>query len=237
MKLFFYLLAIITLTYSSVVSAQKVSPSGNQISKDINIKPFDHLVIKNNFEVTISQGETESLSLQGDENIMPYLEIKQNNGKLTIGLEDGLTLSNIDPIIVSITLINLKKLEISGINDVKSNSIINIDQLDLQISGKTNLTIDIKVNQLDCDISGISNIDIKGSTNTLNIESSGKSNIRVNDLKAKNVKLESSGISNIDVHASHSLYIESSGLGNIRYKGEPKDTDFDASGLTNISKF
>src|SRR5688500_19605133 len=97
MRKIFLFLGISLLSFSLSLQAQKeekdwkdkprIEGSGNIITKEITIKPFDELSIGGVFSVLISQGNKEQLKIEADDNLKELFEVKNEGSKLVISMK------------------------------------------------------------------------------------------------------------------------------------------------------
>jgi len=76
---------IISFTFllfsSAIILAQKgetIVPSGNIITKDVIVKPFDAIDAKGLYELILTQGDKESVKIEADDNL-PFLKTPIQN--------------------------------------------------------------------------------------------------------------------------------------------------------------
>ena len=90
-------LACGSLTTNSVVG------SGEVINQTIDISSFNRVTLEGFGAVFIEQGQTESLSVQTDENILPLLDIRVRGKELILGVKRGFDLTPSQGIIFNLT--------------------------------------------------------------------------------------------------------------------------------------
>ncbi len=59
-----------------VFSMNAINGSGNIITQSIDVSNFDRVSLEGSGDVYIEQGQTESLTIEADDNIQPLLETK-----------------------------------------------------------------------------------------------------------------------------------------------------------------
>ena len=89
---------------------------------------------------------------------------------------------------------------------------------------------------LECEFSGASSVKLRGKANKLDLDLSGAGSVNAYDLVANIVKSETSGAGSIRVNAKKEIYAEVSGVGSIRYKGNPTVVKTSKSGFGSIRK-
>ena len=88
---------------------------------------------------------------------------------------------------------------------------------------------------MDLRVSGASAIQLRGQVNELIIRMSGAGDIEAYDLVSKYCKISLSGIGSAEIYVEDELEANISGVGGIRYRGNPNRVRDDISGLGRIS--
>ena len=76
--------AIITCSCVVVIPGETVEGSGNIITEEREVAEFTKVHLKGSGNVIVSQGQTQSLQVKTDDNIMPLIETDVSDKKLTI---------------------------------------------------------------------------------------------------------------------------------------------------------
>lgn len=224
------ILCVITLFLSGCNSTASTSPTAAPTSADPATQPTSTApaIITQNIEISgvkgielsvssrllIDFGDTESLTVETDETVLPNLESKVEDGMLRLGVKPN---QNINPTKLEYRL-TLKSLE----------------SITIQGSGKVTVT-GFASPSLKADIQGSGSIQITGKTETLEVVVDGSGSFSGKDLTCANAKVEISGSGKIQVSATDTLEAEVSGSGKITYYGDPKVTE-SVSGSGSITK-
>lgn len=209
---------LVVLTFLSIFTIGcrfwGIRGSGDRDYEIRNIDEFTELEVSGAFDVRVTVGETPKLEISGDDNLLKYVVTKVRGDKLII--ETRKDLRQREQIRIIVSTYELESLDASGAND-------------------------IKVRNIDCSrfylgVSGACNIELEGKTNALRADMSGATSLEAGRLTAEEVRIECSGASNAEVYASEYLNAEASGVSNIKFWGDPDDTDVHASGVSSISR-
>lgn len=207
--------------------------SGNVVSQTREVGYFDKVELKRLGNVYITQGETNKLIIEAENNLLPYLSTDVINNELVINKKRS-TLAWIikkKPINIYVTIKDVNELVVLGSGDIISNSLIETTSLKLKISGSGNINVNTSTNYLETGISGSGRITVNGIANTHYLYISGSGNVNALDLVANNTNVMISGSGNAKVNAIDELNIKISGSGNIQYTGDPKvNTSISGSG-------
>jgi hypothetical protein len=92
----------------------------------------------------------------------------------------------------------------------------------------------IDSSSFEAEISGSGSIRTTGRTEKLQARVSGSGNLSMFDLVAKDADMRISGAGKAEINATDSLKARVSGVGDVRYKGSPKNVEKSVSGVGSI---
>jgi hypothetical protein len=199
----------------SIGSPQAVRGSGSVVSETRSVSEFTEIEIAGSADVNVSFGETQSVVVEAEDNILPLIETTVRGGRLVINTRPNTSITTTRPIHVTITMKVLDTASIPGSG--------NIDIAGLQ-GGSVKFSLP-----------GSGNITATGTTDTLNIDIGGSGNIVCTDLQAKSVTVTIGGSGNASVYASESLNVRVSGSGNVQYRGNPASVNKSISGSGSVN--
>ncbi len=197
-----------------------IKGSGVVAEETRNVNDFTALDVSGGFEVILSQGSTQKVVIEADDNLMKEIITEVRGGELNIYTRD-----NVRPkskMVARITFVKLEDIEISGAVNIKGNGQLTFDRLGLDGSGASEIELEANVRNLSADLSGASTLRLKGNGGTVSIECSGASKLHLSDFIVSEMSLDLSGASNAHVYVTDKLSVEASGASDIRYKGDPK---------------
>jgi len=191
-----------------------VQGTGPMVSHDITAEGFTGLSIDGGYDLTFTQSPYFSVSIEIQDNLFEHLDASVRGGVLNIGFSRN----------ISTTSGNTPRLYVSA------------PYLDsLNVRGAVNANITLDADELDVDVSGAGNVNLSGSANNLRISIEGAANISAFDMVARDVTISLEGAGNADVNATETLNASLSGVGRIRYDGDPVVTR-NVTGLGTISR-
>ena len=202
--------------------------------KNIQLEPFTGIDILGAFKVKLIQDEQQLLEASGDEGLVEAVRYEVQNGTLKIWMEKHARKAG--DLQLYIHSAEFHKLNIHGTSELESQTPIRGESLELRISGTGDVNLDLYVKRLETRVSGAGDLDLKGTAEALEINLSGAGNIDAEELLAQRVEVRISGTGNADVHASESLDVSISGLGNVTYSGEPTTLNKRISGMGRLNK-
>lgn len=203
----------------------RVRGSGKVITENRSVSGFDRVSLSSIGELTLIQGEEESLVIEADDNIMPLITSEVRNGTLYIGLNSTGPL-NIDPtqdIKYTLTMTEIAGLEASGAANILSDSITS-GELRIESSGAGSIRIaQLQADMLQVEISGAGDVEIEGgSVPVQEVSLSGAGSYDSSELQSQEMVMQVSGAGNATVWVTGSLEVEMSGAGNLEYYGAPQ---------------
>ncbi len=211
-SIIFFLLTFSIITIGCNSSFHTVEGNGNSTTKSFNVSEFTKIDASSAFEIDVQVGESQSVKIETDENLMKYVEVSVKNNTLFLELENSTNLDGDMKAVISVE--SLKSIDLSGACK------INVDDID-----SDDFTVDV---------SGACKGVFSGNVKNLNLELSGASKLNTVELKAENLNIDLSGASKLDVHCENSLIIDASGASKVTVYGDPKTTKTDFSGASSV---
>jgi hypothetical protein len=210
--------------------------SGDLTTESRNVSGFSRIQIDGAGDLIIVQGESESLEIQAEDNIIGDLTSEVRNETLVLGYRENFLRSTIIPterITYTLTVINLSEVTINGAADMEIDS-LETDAFALNINGAGQVSIDqLMADNLTVQISGTATIEIAGEVTQQSITIDGAGNFEAGDLATSSTTVDINGLGNATVWATETLDISIDGGGNLRYYGSP-DVTQDINGVGDI---
>ncbi len=216
---------------------RRVRGNGNVTTETRSTGDFKNVEVGGWINVYVSQGSSCSVKLEGDENILRYIEVTQEGERLMVKSKDDYDLEPSGDVRVYVTSPVFNRIETSGASDIiGQNKISSPDGLDLSVSGAGNVKLELDAPRVKAEISGSGSLNLKGQTKDADISLSGAGSAHCYELLSENTRIQISGAGSAQVYASVGLDAGVSGVGSVHYKGNPTSVKQDVSGLGSISK-
>ncbi|MBK9358869.1 MAG: DUF2807 domain-containing protein [Bacteroidales bacterium] len=225
-----FLLQVILL----ITLAITISLTARAGKQDRPVKNFSKIEISGAFEVTLTQGSAEKLTIEADENLLPKIITEVKGGTLIIRIENNTHIRG--DLKAYLTFINLDGIDISGAVKLIGSAPMKFSKLEIDGSGASKIDLDLSASRVDGDFSGASEITLKGTATDFEIDLSGASDLEAVDFKTQNCHLECSGASKASVFATGTLTVEGSGASQVSYAGNPASVNSDMSGASKFNK-
>lgn len=185
--------------------ADVVTPSNKIINKNVNVGNFSSISLTCAGKVVYSQGAAPSVRINGSDNIIDLVEMKNGGGKLTIKFRDGVKvkLRDDNDLVLYISSPTISSLSIIGSGDIDVKSPINASSLNISVTGSGDIetkgisaTGDINV--VLCG-SGDVNMDLNNRANAINVAVSGSGDVECENPTAHKINCALSGSGDIDI--------------------------------------
>ncbi|MDP4148861.1 MAG: head GIN domain-containing protein [Bacteroidota bacterium] len=238
MRKYFWMLAVLPLFLGSCRHfwGKTVRGNGHIKTETRSVNSFKSVSASGATNVYISQGDEHSVKIEGDENLLPYIEVTQEGDRILVRDRPGFNLRSTGDIRVYVTAPVFNSIETSGACDiVAQNKITNPEELELKVSGVGDIKMELDAPKVRTDISGTGSVDLKGQTKDIEITLSGVGHAHCFDLLAENASVNISGAGSADIFASIKLDAEVSGVGSVNYKGNAQVSEH-VSGAGSVSK-
>ena len=221
---------------------QQVITGSDKTTEEIRkVADFSQIVVKGPFQVKLkeSKKDTGNITLDGAENIIPYLQVTTtNDGMLVITLSDDVKLqphkNNEIKITVPYTTLNQITLigsgKIAGKNTFTNNIVARLD-------GAGSIDIRVKADRAEAIVLGSGNIMLDGRTDSLFCKVVGSGTIDAHYLRAYIVNAAISGPGSIEAESEKAIKGRISGSGTLTFTGDPKEQDFKKIGSGEFKTF
>lgn len=223
-------LMILLLASVSFISCESISGNGNVRDEKRPLSNINTIKTSGSIDVEINSGNTYSLTVQDDENLIPYVVTEVNGGELNIHYKDGYSIMN-DHAKVMVTVPTLDRIITSGSGDVTTNGVIQSNnEIDMKTSGSGDIKAAVNAPSIKVTGSGSGDIGLSGMTKNFDCRISGSGDIKCSNLKSENATIHVSGSSNVHVFASVSLKVNVAGSGDVYYSGNPATPEIHIAG-------
>jgi len=201
-------------------SAERIYGSGTVISEEREVPIFDQIHLKGSGKVILARAAKQIVLVKTDDNIMPHIQTKVENGKLVISHESKFVRPTV--LTLYITIANLHGVAISGSGDITGNEEFNSDRFYADIAGSGDISVCVSTERLESNISGSGSIYLAGSANFYHATITGSGDVDAFELQARESSVVITGSGNCSVKVSDLLQAKITGSGDVLYKGHPQ---------------
>ena len=175
-KLFFAAL-LLSLTGYAIPS----SDSSEFATDSRNINSFSGLIVNTSANVILSQGETNSVRIEGEKAMVKDITTNIENGSLVIAGHNN------HAVTVYVTVEDISLVEVNGDAKIYANGLINSDILLLKVNGSGSIRMDVRTITVGMIVKGTGKIIVSGSTGDSFSRVIGQGSIYADNLDASKI--------------------------------------------------
>nr|WP_297307067.1 head GIN domain-containing protein [uncultured Flavobacterium sp.] len=232
-KIFFTLFALCTISISAF--AQKIiEGNGNVITENRKTETYDQITLIGSPDVELIQGKEGNLQIQAESNLIPFIETKVENNKLTIKFKDGKSYKTKKGIKVIVPIEDVSKIALRGSGDIYGDHLFTDENLNISVEGSGDISLNINNQNLNAEVMGSGDIKLKGKTNRFNAQVKGSGDIKAKNLNAVSSNLNVNGSGDIESSTSTNVSATVKGSGDIKVYGNPSNVQKDVKGSGDI---
>lgn len=222
---FMFLLLFVTGCAPIITMGQstQLTGSGKLASQDFSFDKADRLLVASNFKVTLTTGDSVSVTAQADDNVMEHLYVHVSNGELRLEMKPGrsYSMTNVTmkaevtmPVPSSVTLEDNATLDLSGIQAAG---------MTVRLKGNAILTgAQVSVPRLSLTSEGNGMARLSGAVAELTVDGSGNTKFAAPDVQVHTAKVHLRDNGTAALHVTDNLDYDVSGNAGIIYTGTPK---------------
>lgn len=205
----------------SVGPATVVQGSGNVKSETRDVHGFDRVALTGVGTLSITQGSTEGLTIQTDDNLLPHLRSDVEGTTLRLGPRSGVEVRPTKTLHYDLQVKQIRGLEVAGAADVQAAS-LNASQLDLTFTGASQADLgQVNADALTVVISGSGEVTVAGRAARQTVTISGAGKYMASGLAGQQATVTVTGAGDCAVRVSDHLAVTITGAGNVSYYGSP----------------
>ena len=211
--------------------------SGNVITETRDVSDFTSIEMDYFAQITITQGNSVSVKIEAEDNVLPGLQTQVRNNSLRIfyKADNGKYINPTKPVKITIVVKDLNEVSFGSAGELTING-LETDNLDISLSGAGNLKVnDLTAKKFGVDLSGAGSMNANGESNDFRLNISGFGSFNGKDLRTSTADVNLSGAGSATVWVEDELDANVSGVGSVNYYGSPSVTK-QVSGIGSVSK-
>ena len=200
-------------------SCHYTTGSGNIISEKRSVGNFTGISVGGSFDVEVKIGPVTQVTVEADDNVIKYVEIRVSGNTLKIRTEGMHSMNNVH-LKVYITIPELRSVKASASASVKVLDIIKEDgKLNFDASSSADIEAQVDAPEVDAEASSSGSVTLIGKTKNYAARVSSSGDIKSFELLSENTDVSASSSGSAQVHASVSLTAKANSSGSIDYRG------------------
>lgn len=199
--------------------SEKMVGSGNVITKDVAVKSFDAINVSGVFNVILTQGNTEAVKIEAEDNLQELFEVKNEGSKLVISTRKHTNINTKKMMKVYITFRKIKEMQLRTVGGLSSTTDLSFD--DLKIDNQSVGSIDMKLNAKSVHINNqsVGGVKLVGKADDVTIRNEGVGSIMAASFVTQKMDIENTGVGSAVVNAEKELKVKDSFLGKVTNTG------------------
>jgi hypothetical protein len=220
-----FLLFTILILFLFNVNAQNwwnsgVKGEGPRVEQKLELKSFNGIKLTLAADVYLTKGNTQSVSISAQQNIIDLIKTEVKDGIWKITTEENIR--DHSPIKVYITVPNMNYVGLSGSGDIHTEGTFDeSEEVTVTVSGSGNIRFNTIAKSIDASVSGSGDIELAGSAQNTSISISGSGDIDAYNFQSNSCEVRVSGSGDVKVHTTDELNVRVSGSGDVYYRGSP----------------
>lgn len=223
-------LALISLMYISGDSCQGNYTSSyvkgsvdSMISadKEVDLPAFHGVSNSIHADVTIKQGSTQRVNVEGPQEMLDLLELEVKSGILHIGYNKR-NVRNTKKVYFDISLPKLDYASVSGSGDIEGSGFSGGDKLKLRVTGSGSINMDAKTDRMEVHITGSGKIRCKGSAQDGSVSITGSGGYHGENFIMQAAEVSITGSGDAEMHVTGELSGNITGSGDVIGHGNPR---------------
>lgn len=212
-------LAVAACGVSIDLDGAAVRGSGHEVTVHRAVPAFERVAVGGDLRVEVRVGPARSVTLRGDDNLLPLVETEVRDGALHIRPTQKIRPRG--EIRVDVTVPSLDGVDVGGSGTVSVHG-VHASAFDASVSGSADMDVDGDFGVLRSSVSGSGSLVMRGTATEVAARVSGSGDLDLLGVPARAARVSVSGSGDVSVAPSERLDAEVSGSGDVRFSGRPR---------------
>jgi len=222
MKKTFYLstklLSIIIVLFFAITLQAQIRGNGHVEEQSRTLSGFNAITSTSSVDVYAKQGNTFSVVVRADGNLLNYVKTEVKNNTLIISVTKSIWRAK--TLEVHITMKNLQKVVLTGSGDFYSESPFVTQNLQFILTGSGDAKATLEAKNVQIKVSGSGDVDVSGIRGNLGIEVNGSGDVTATGLQLETCSLKVTGSGDVELKGrTNQLTMVVAGSGDITAGG------------------
>lgn len=225
-----FLVALTLMAYACESTWTCLRGNGVPGEETRTISGFNGVVSEGEFDVFIVPDSEFAVTLEADENLIPYIRTRISGNTLIVDQGTRKCLRSDNPIRITVYMPQVAYLNLTGSGMITGDN-IEADELRVELTGSGLIDLrGLKTGVLDALITGSGEMIFWGETVDADLDITGSGMIRAFHLESVNCVANISGSGSMEIKVEKQLTAYISGSGNIYYQGNPPSVSLKVTG-------
>ncbi len=204
------------------VSQKTVVGSGVVVREERPLGSIHAVDVRGFGTLIITPGEQESLVIEAEDNLIPYLVSEVRGGCLYLRTRPLFSFQSSKPIRYHLTVRALDKMRVEGFAAVEAAG-FDFNQLDARLDGYGQISLSgARIGQLDARLGGFSQLNAQGSADSQSLNLSGYAQVQAAGLVSRDAHVRMGGSSQAEIQVTDTLDARVDDSARLSYAGAPQ---------------
>lgn len=208
--------------------AETVVGSGHVISEKRDVSHFTAVNLHGSGDVIITQGDTEGLVIEAEDNLLPLIESTVgDDGTLHLGFrrERQLSIESKKDVVYKLAVKDVERLTVEGSGSIHAESLNSVGMFLIKLPGSGDISVDhFKAPAVNATVDGSGTVKLGGETKSESVEINGSGTCETKNLRTDEAEIGINGSGEANVYVNTSLKVAINGSGEVSYRGHPNVT-------------
>jgi hypothetical protein len=231
------ILTALILTVTIAVNAQKnerIKGNGKVVTVNRTTSNFDGVAVGGSFDVILVKGKEGKITIEGEENVIPYIETEMEGDLLKIRFKKNTNINTTKKLTVTVYFENIEKVSLAGSGNLTCNETIKSKDFAVALGGSGNITLKVDAKEINSNIAGSGNIELTGTSNEITCSIAGSGSLKSYDLSTDILNTNIAGSGSVKITVKNKIDAKIVGSGSVYYKGNPADIDTKSVGSGSV---
>ena len=216
-------LTTIALMLAPAAARATTVGSGKAATENRAVSSFQTISLRGSIDVVVHQGNSESVTVRADDNILPLVQtVVEGTGDtrtLRIQFKSGESVRTNTQVVVTVHVVKLEAIASSGSGDITIEA-LKTPTLTMSISGSSDAALkQLDTERLSISIAGSGDVKASGRAARLEVSIAGSGDVRTRELLAGDVSVSIAGSGDASVTAQRTISVAIAGSGDVEYGG------------------
>jgi len=236
MKRQFLLIVLLlgTLFLSACAGLRVVRGTGDMTEENREVSGFNAVALDGVGTIFIEQGDSESLRIEAEDNLMKFLRTEVEGGTLKLTVREGINIVPTQGVFYYLTVRDLEEIAVNGLGNVDLPD-LKTPRLVLEINGGGEINVqNLETGSLDVGINGLGSLNMDGGqVQGQNISIDGGGSYDARHMLSETADVSIKGLGSAILWVQEQLDVTIDGGGSVQYTGKPQVTS-EISGLGEV---
>ncbi|MGH3695500.1 MAG: GIN domain-containing protein [Pseudonocardiaceae bacterium] len=212
-----------------------VAGSGRLTSRTVDLSGVTSVAVDAGFVVHLRTGGPAQAVVRMDDNLVDRIDATVTGDQLHLGIKPGMSVRNAT-LSAELRVGQLDRLTAGGASRVIVASTVMSPVLALVVSGAGSVTGPIQIGRMQATVSGAGTLALSGEVGDLRLIVAGGARLPLAQLTVRRLDAMLSGACHVVATVSDTLAATASGASVLRYRGTPRVTRSQTSGMSSVAQ-